>query len=278
MGERVKDIVNVVLCYKNEREVITYAKKVEKLNSSTKLDLVIVVNAMGEMTESEFERKLNEPNLNIVVFYPKENLGYMNGLLYGYREYEKQKKDIVRYVIMSNTDIAFKDSNFIDNLLTNNYPKDVACIGPSICVNEFKSYDNPVAYRRRTICEINRLIKKFSFPIFNELYVWLAFIKPRFIKRKKKLVAGKVYEVHGCFFILTGEFAHEIRNEYFGPLMYSEETFIAENVYVRGGCEYYDPELEVIHLEHTVTSHLKAKKRAQYMNESMRWIRNQFYK
>lgn len=64
---------------------------------------------------------------------------------------------------MSNTDIAFKDSNFIDNLLTNNYPKDVACIGPSICVNEFKSYDNPVAYRRRTICEINRLIKNFLF-------------------------------------------------------------------------------------------------------------------
>ena len=31
MGERVKDIVNVVLCYKNEREVITYAKKSRKI-------------------------------------------------------------------------------------------------------------------------------------------------------------------------------------------------------------------------------------------------------
>lgn len=274
----MKDIVNIVLCYRNENEVITYARKIEGLNNYIKLDLVVVVNATGEMTETEFERRLNELNLNIVIFRPKENLGYMNGLLFGYREYEKQEKDIVRYVIMSNTDIDFKDSNFINDLLTSNYPTDVACIGPSICVNELESYDNPVAYHRRTISEINRLIRKFSFPVFNQLYVWLAFIKPRFIKRKKELKSGKVYEVHGCFFILTGKFAHEIKDEYFGPLMYSEETFIAENVYVRGACEYYDSKLEVVHLEHTVTSRLKAKKRAQYMNESMRWIKDQFYK
>lgn len=273
----MKDIVNIVLCYKNEDEVITYAKKVEKLNDCEKLDLVIVVNATGEMTEFEFERRLNELNLKIIVFRPNENLGYMNGLLYGYREYEKQENNIARYVIMSNTDIDFKDSNFITKLLSNIYPTDVACIGPSICVNELKTYDNPVAYHRRTINEINRLILKFSFPIFSQMYVWLAFVKPRFIKRKKELKSGKVYEVHGCFFILTGEFAHEIKDEHFGPLMYSEETFIAENIFIKGEYEYYDADLEVIHLEHTVTSTLNAKARAKYMKESMRWIRDMFY-
>lgn len=277
MGEKVKEIVNVVLCYKNEEEVIAYAKKLEKLNDCIQLDLVIVVNATGEMEEFEFDRRLNELNLNIIVFRPNENLGYMNGLLYGYREYEKRENKITRYVIMSNTDIDFQDSDFIKKLLSNNYPIDIACIGPAVCVSELNTYDNPVAYERRTKDEVNKLIAKFSFPIFNQIYVWLAFVKPRFIKRKKEPEAKKVYEVHGCFFILTGKFAHEIKDEHFGPLMYSEETFIAENAYCRGLCEYYDSTLEVIHLEHTVTSHLKAKKRAQYMNESMRWIRDQFY-
>ena len=269
-------VVNIVLCYKNENEVLAYAKKLANQTAADCIALVVVINARNEMSEEKFRESLEATSIDSYIFDPGANLGYMNGLNYGYHEYLKNG-NVPKYAVYSNTDIDYKSEVFFETLLSKQYSEDVKCIGPAVSVSSLETYDNPIADNRRTIREINSLIRRFSLPVFCQIYVWLAFIKPMIFKREKDMISRNVYEVHGCFFIIEGTFASVFCKEEYEPLMYSEETFVAENIFREGYTEYYDAELEVIHLEHTVTKTLKPKLRAEYMAESMKWIRKKYY-
>lgn len=269
------DIVNVVICYNNVEEVIQYWENIKKMELHQSVALVIVVNK----EESEEKIRLKEYAANqegkVSVVLPEENLGYMNGLIYGYNAYRKAGDEIPKYVIMSNTDIVYEDIRFFEKLLSREYEDDVWCIGPSV-VNRFDSYDNPVCDERRSLKEINSLILRFSIPLFGPLYVKIAGIKSKYVKRKKE-ESRYVYEVHGCHFILTRDFAEYIRDQWYGTLLYSEETFIAEHVYKNHKKIYYDSDLEVRHVEHSVTGKVQVTRHCRYLKESMECIRKTFY-
>ena len=269
------EIINIIICYNNADEVIQYHQEILKCKNGNLVGDVVVVNSE---TDDNLRELCDYAEKNsIYLFNPKKNLGYMNGLLYGYRCFYKQEAVIPRYVIMSNTDIQFSNEDFFCFLEGREYDEDVWCIGPSILVNELHSYDNPVAEQRFTSKYIKSLIWRFSTPIIRELYVSAAFIKPKFIKRKKVEESKKVYLIHGCFFILKGEYAEVLKDKEFGVLLYSEELFVAENAYILGKTAYYDADLEVVHMEHSTTKKLKPRQRAKYLEESMRWIFSEYY-
>lgn len=272
----MNNIVNIVICYHNAAEIIQYAKHISSLHESDHIILVIVINGASDKDIQELYSLYEFSALQCFIVNPETNLGYMNGLIYGYKQYKRKYKLTPRFVIMSNTDIVYEDEYFYSKLLRKEYEDDVWCIGPSIYVRTLDTYDNPIAYQRRTLREINMLILKFRMPVFREFYVKAAGIKGKFIKKAKQQ-SDLVYEVHGCFFILHGEGIEKICNEVYGPFMYSEETFIAELIYQSGKKVFYDAALEVTHLEHSVTKHIDLKKHADYLFDSMQWIKNRFY-
>ena len=271
-----EEIINIVICYNNASEVMEYYNEILSLDEGYKVGYVVVINSStGEDVDSLLS--FGKENNHVYIFNPGKNLGYMNGLLHGYRRYREQTGLLPKYVIMSNTDIKYVNKTFFTDLFAKNYPRDLACVGPSILVNEYKSYDNPVSDNRYTKKQINRWINIFSTPVLREVYVTASFIKPKIIKRKKDNSSRYVYEVHGCYFILSSMFAEYIKNKEFGVLLYSEETFISENIYLNNWKSYYDSELEVIHMEHATTSKLKPTRRALLSAESMIWIRDTFF-
>ena len=271
-----EEIINIVICYNNVSEVIEYYKEILSLEEGSKVGYVVVINSS---TEEEANKLVSfgQENEHVYVYNPGKNLGYMNGLLHGYRGYREQTGLLPKYVIMSNTDIAFQDKEFATKLANKNYDCNVASIGPSVLVSELYSYDNPVSDDRYTLKQINKLIRIFSTPIIRELYVTASFIKPKFIKRKKDLNSRNVYEIHGCFFVLTGKYAEYLKDQKFGVLLYTEETFVAENAYRNKLITFYDADLEIVHKEHSTTSKLKPTKRAKLMAESMTWIRDTYF-
>lgn len=269
------DVISIVLCYNNAQEVKSYVKQFFLLDNSDKAFVVIVINAANDQDISIL-RDLQAKYEQIMIVDPHQNLGYMNGLIYGYRLFSRKYAEVPAYVIMSNTDIEYNSQDFLTRLLDRTYPADTWCIGPSIYTKYTKNYDNPVADKRRSKKEINSLIIRFSLPVFAPLYVYLAGVKAK-LRTEKKTASREVYEVHGCYFILTGECAETIKNDKFGALMYSEETYIAEQVYQHGKHEYYDAELEIIHIEHTATKLLGAKKISSHLRNSMKYIRDRFY-
>ena len=273
---RDEEIINIVICYNNASEVIEYYREILSLDEGSKVGYVVVINSSTDEEASKLE-SFGYENEHVYVFNPGKNLGYMNGLLYGYRGYSEHTGLIPKYVIMSNTDIAFQDKEFATKLANKNYDSRVASIGPSVLVSELNSYDNPVSDERYTLQQMNMLIRIFSTPIIRELYVTASFIKPKFIKRKKDLNSRNVYEIHGCFFVLTGKYAEFLKDQKFGVLLYTEETFVAENAHRNNLITYYDADLEIVHKEHSTTSKLKPTRRAKLMAESMTWIRDTYF-
>lgn len=273
---REEEIINIVICYNNAAEVMEYYTEILSLNEGNKVGYVVVINSS---TDEEANRLVTFGNENehVYVFNPGKNLGYMNGLLHGYRGYRDQTGLIPKYVIMSNTDIAFQDKKFISKLDNKIYPNNLGVIGPSILVSELESYDNPVSDERYSLQYLNNLISRFSTPIIRELYVTASFLKPKFIKRKKDTKSRNVYELHGCFFILTSKYVEFLKDMEYGVLLYSEETYVAENAYRNGFIAYYDSDLEIVHKEHSTTSKLKPTRRAKLMAESMTWIRDTYF-
>ena len=273
---REEEIINIVICYNNASEVMEYYKEILSLDEGCKVGYVVVINSSTEEEAGKLVT-FGKENEHVYVYNPGKNLGYMNGLLYGYRGYREQTGLLPKYVIMSNTDIAFKDKAFVTRLGNKNYDSNLGVIGPSILVSELNSYDNPASNERYTVNQLNRIIRIHSIPVLRESYVTAAFLKPKFIKRKKDTTSRSVYELHGCFFILSSKYAEYIKDLEFGVLLYSEESFIAENAYRNGFIAYYDAELEVVHKEHSTTSKLKPTRRAHLIAESMSWIRDTYF-
>lgn len=269
-------IINIVICYNNANEVKEYAKELNKQNNIEDFALIIVINEGTNNDISILNTIEQEIIFKVIIINAKKNLGYMKGMLYGYKIYRK-KYGIPQYIIMGNTDIEIPDMDFLYKLKNTKYEKDIWCIGPSIFTKFTNNYDNPVAFERRSKREINNLMCRFGMPVFNSCYVGLSSIKA-FLIKKNKLQSQYVYEVHGCFFIIRSECADKMLKRPFKPLMYSEETYVAEIVYGNQKKEYYDSNLEIIHKEHTTTALLGNKKIAKYLYESMRFIRNEFYK
>ena len=272
----IEEIINIVICYNNAQEVMEYYNEILSLDEGKNIGYVVVINSASEDEQKQLEQ-FGKDNEKVYVFEPGKNLGYMNGLLFGYREYRELTGNLPKYIIMSNTDIAFNDKSFATKLLNKNYDNDVATIGPSILVSELNSYDNPVSDERYTLKQLNKVIRTHKTPVLRECYVTASFLKPKFIKRKKDFTSRNVYELHGCFFILTGKYAELLKKLNFGVLLYSEETFVAEIAYRKGLKEYYDADLEVVHKEHSTTSKLKPTRRAKLIAESMTWIRDTYF-
>ena len=271
-----EEVINIVICYNNASEVMEYYSEILSLDEGKNIGYVVVINSSSEDEQRQLEQ-FGKDNEHVYVFNPGKNLGYMNGLLLGYRGYRDLTGNLPKYIIMSNTDIAFEDKAFAAKLLSRNYDSNVAIIGPSILVSELNSYDNPVSDDRYTIKQLNKVIMIHNTPAIREFYVTASFLKPKFIKRKKDFTSRNVYELHGCFFILTSEYAELLKTLNFGVLLYSEETFVAENAYRNGLKAFYDAELEVVHKEHSTTGKLKPTRRAKLIAESMTWIRDTYF-
>lgn len=269
------DIVSLIICYNNGEEVVNYIDAMKNHDAIESVCFVITVNSWNDADQVLIKDYIKKSSNKIMIFEPENNIGYMNGLIQGYNFF-RRKYIIPKYVIMSNTDISIPDLNYFQKLLHKEYGDSVGCIGPSIYVKEKQVYDNPACEQRRTIKEINNIIRKFSIPFFRGFYVYLSTLKGYFIK-SKKTESRYVYEVHGCYFILSGMFAEKIKNLRYGVLMYSEEAYIAELVYKHKMQTYYDADLEVIHLEHSTTKLVGNSKIAKYIYDSMKYIRDEFY-
>lgn len=268
-------IINVVICYENIDEIITYAKQFQNVQDQNVIELVIVINKI----ENNYQIKtlteaLYKLNIRFRIYNPNKNLGYLNGMIYGYKQYKKN--GIADWIIMSNTDIVYDVQEFSNYLSNKKYELDTWCIGPSIYSNGRKSYDNPVSIERRKKSDIKKIIRILKTPIINILYVALSDIKARMLP-KKTGKSGFVYEVHGCFFIVKKELADLLVERNFPAFLYSEEAYIAELCYQNGKKIYYDTDVEVKHLEHSVTGFLKKRKIAKYISESLQIILDLFY-
>lgn len=268
-------ILNIVTLFCNEIEVIEYAKKLSQQSISADISLVIVVNKNGDMTEDDFNDNLRKINIKIHLYKPGENLGYLNGLIYGYNQFV-MRHEPPKWIVMSNTDLTFSNNEFFKDFYKNKYNENIWLIGPSIYSPENKSYDNPQYKNRHSLKSLEKRIYIFKRPMLAYYYLKIANIKAKYKKRKKE-DSQYSYSLHGCFFFINNNFMEILKGKKYGPLMYSEEAYLAELIRLNNKKCYYNSHIELVHTGSTVTGKLEIHKRSQYFQESLEYIREKFY-
>lgn len=261
----MEKVLFVCINYKNEDEVKEYVKNIKMLDINYE---IIIVN---NLENKNLKLVLNEVQAKYRIYNPSKNLGYLNGMFFGVKEYIKEEGNLPQWIVFSNTDIQIEEFP----ILSNKYSKDIWCIAPSIYSPITSSYQNPHYKTRISKYKIKRLIFINSIPVLSYIYTKLSEIKAR-IKKKKEEKSQYVYAAHGAFFILNKEFLKSIKLEY-GAFLYSEEAFIAEKIFQVGKKIYYDNSLKVIHLEHTTTNLLSINKKSEYIKKSFKYILEEFY-
>lgn len=268
-------ILNSIICYNNAKEIIEYVSKLSELDHSDLLAVSIVIND-DKTDKTELENSLKRLPIKSVVTKPESNLGYMNGLVEGVKQYLLKYQDSIKWIIMSNTDISYPDKEFINKFVSKNYSDDIWCIGPSVFVPSKNAYDNPVALERRSIKAVNKIIFIFSIPFIRIVYQVLSNLKTKLCK-KNESSSSIVYEVHGCYFIVNIELYKKMLENPYKAFMYSEEAYVSEMIYQNGKKNYFDSDLRIEHNEHSVTSTLKYRKIAKLIADSMKYIKSEFY-
>ncbi|MBU5356974.1 hypothetical protein KQI19_02270 [Enterococcus gallinarum] len=268
-------IQNVIIYYDNYEDIELY---LNELNNQVIDDIdffvTLVMNKFNTDDLRGLEILIDSISFQCELIFPNGNLGYLNGLLYGYRKSQFRKENL-DWVIFSNTDIEIPNKFFIKKFLATNYSDDIVCVAPSVFSKELNAYSNPQYKTRYTKRELLRRVKIFNNKFLANMYFSLSDIKLAMIKKNKE-DSCYVYSAHGSFFFLRRNFLDKLNKSYMS-LMYSEEAFIAEEVLKQNGRIYYDSRIEVEHLESKVTGKLGKQKKAKYIAESLEKIIEEYF-
>ena len=257
-----KKIVFIVVNYKNYKEVVNYSNHLNNILGSKNIDIVIVNN-------SEKRDEFYNINSNVQVVELNENYGYFTALNKGLEYYIKIKK-IPKWVVISNTDIKIKSSDFISKLDN----EDAICIAPKIISLETKRNQNPFLIGRIKDRKLKILKIFYSNKVFFYLFNKLAKIKSDFFSSEFTDKVDKIYAAHGSFIIINKEFFRIGGTLYYSKLLYSEEIYLAEQIYRFGKQIKYLDNIEIEHNEHSTTGKIKNDIRRLKRYESISYILN----
>lgn len=272
---------NLVVCvnYNNSSETMTFVKNIKMQNKAEEICIVVVENSDSEAEKENLVSMIqNSGCADIYLVQATKNLGYLNGMFYGVKYYKANiSEELPKWITFCNTDIEIKDPDFFQKVATNEYDENTWCLAPAVYSTTTESYQNPHYKTRISKQKINRVINITRSGLLLGIYTRLSDMKAK-EKKQVKEESQYVYAAHGSFFILKKEFLDWLNPLVYPVFLYSEEAFIAENVRLNNKTIYYDKTLDVFHYEHSTTNLLGNNRRAKYIHESLKYIRNTFYK
>ncbi len=268
---KTTQVLFIVINYFNEKEVIEFSNHLanQKFNNYE----LLIVNNGSKNHNLLFEAKRNSEKIKLI--QPNKNLGYLQGANFALTSWLDDNPNLPEFVILCNTDIAFEDNNFFNDLFTTTGE----IIGPSIFSSRSKNYQNPYYQNRISVKKLNFLSLIYSFYPFYILYQTIAIIKA-FIKQsnsEEQQNQQQVYAVHGSFMIFRNNYFINGGNFNYGSFLYGEELFIAETALQNNLQVIYNPLLKIIHHEHSTTGTYKKPAHIKFMKQSIDWNRNTYF-
>jgi GT2 family glycosyltransferase len=275
-GVQSLKILNTVIYYDNEDEVLEYARKLSEQKGIESIILIIVVNKASSNDFTQFRSKLGKLFISYKIYFPNANLGYLNGAIYGYKTYIEENSDRLDWVLISNTDISFTEKDVFIRFLDSNYEDSTWVVGPSIYSTKTQSYSNPQYVKRYTRRFLERNIFIFSNNMLSYIYQNLALYKSKWFK-KRRVPSCLSFSLHGCFFFMRTDLAEYLVKHPYKVILYSEEAYIANIVYQNKKTEFFDSSIEVVHQENSVTGLLKNRSKSKMIKSSLKVILDEFY-
>lgn len=267
----------VAVCYGNEKEVAEFIGNISKQKDCANLSVLITCNKVSD--KDFLERLADDSEVDVRFFYPDHNMGYLNGCLYGLREYTKEHD--FDYAFISNTDVSFADDSFFDRFIANKYDEKYSVIGPDIVEKNGTVHKNPYMMKKPSKGKINSYCFFYSNRFLFKIFMLMHNIKKKKNERNPlpsfKKDSCECFSVFGCSFFITKDFYEKsemISEELF---LYAEEIAIGNLVAKNGGKCFYDSSLSMNHVHGQSTGKVNTDRRRKFFYRSMKYIRKMFY-
>ncbi len=265
-------ILFIVINYYNETEVGDFVTHLSK-QSINDYQILIVNNGSKNLKVLEH---ITDSNTHASVIHSDKNHGYFGGAALAFNSWINQHSQLPDFVILCNTDIEFKSKDFFSSVINEN--ADV--IGPSIISSKNKLDQNPYYKHRIALRKLKLLRVIFSFYPFYLLYQSASIIKTFLTKQLNANTENKkqeVYTIHGSFMIFNQTFFSKRGNFNYGSFLYGEEIFIGEIARINSMKVVYDPNIQILHHEHSTTGTFKKPLHIKFMKQSIDYLINTFF-
>ena len=263
--------------YNSSKQYADFLFSIAKMNTNRFQVTVIVVDNSSNSDDFKFLCEIINSFsdiLEIILIVSSDNLGYSGGLNLGLTCITASKFD---YIIMSNNDLVFSD-DFLDQLFTNEYQRDVYVIYPDVITDGIK-HENP-----RFITKIS-LLRRLMYRFYYSHYMFAFMIDylmcamklgNRNKARAKVLESCPIYLGVGACFILTRDYFKTYVALDDSVFLWGEELLLSYQVRSAGGIQLYEPNLVVKHKAHVSVSSITGLRKYRMMKDSYNVYKSKF--
>jgi len=254
------------------------------------VECVLIDNSTRD-SGNNFFSKIRKISPLVQTVKPEFNLGYFGGAKYGFEYYLKKNNEYPDWIIVSNVDLEFSDSNFFNVLSRLKNLLDLGVIAPRIFSNLSMSDLNPKIVNRPS-----QLYMKFLKIILSNYYAFTVYALLSYLKRftmsykealipsKKKIQIQdknsdlkKIYAPHGSFIIFHKRYFQKGGSLDYPSFLFGEEIFVAETARKLDLKIIYYPKLRILDYEHASTGIIKSKRIVSYFKDSINFIVDQYF-
>ncbi|WP_321781997.1 hypothetical protein [Paraburkholderia sp. J94] len=271
--------------YKNDAETEGFVRNVLSVDAESRVFFSVVDNS--KKTESEwslFVRRFDSFGNRVVVSSNGENLGYFGGMHFAYQQAMKAFADKeFACAIVSNTDIELVGKDFFDKLtgmLANVEGGDIGVIAPSIRSSITGTDQNPLYSTKPQRKKFSLLSQVYSVYALGVAHRLLANVKRILAKAAGVRAAEQsreIYGAHGAFMIFLARYFENGLDLNYPEFLFCEEMFVAEQCRVSKLKVVYQPELQVIHREHSSTGLVPSRIIVEYLRRSHAFCRDNYF-
>ena len=271
----------VVLNYNNFEVTIECLEYI--LKQSVKVPIVIVDNGSSNNSAQILSKQFMNSS-NVYIVQSKVNVGFSRGNNIGIKFL--RDKNCVNILVL-NSDVFLKDSNYISSLSKYTLPSDVAVVGTAI-LDKKGMNQNPTSGNTRTLHLYLLLLNLWrlklglsSFGIFSKMKEKIYnSSKPNNEQKNSKFstqILDNSHYLHGSSFILTEEFFKNFEGLYNRTFLYFEEPILHIGIKKAGLKMFYISELSVLHLEDQSSKTTFQQHSKKWINYSIHGVKELIY-
>jgi GT2 family glycosyltransferase len=234
--------------------------------ATDQLDIVVVENGGPAFDPTDFELPTG---FNLSCVSNGNNAGYFGALIAAMKAAPSTQ---LRYRILCNPDLEFRDPNFFVRLRSLKQKARQAVIAPSIFSTRTGFDQNPFLVEPPSLAKLRRWKLVYSSWLLFVANDWASALKALLTKRSlaaRKATRGTIYAAHGAMLVFTETFLQQEALLAQVPFLFGEELFIGEICRRHGWSVDREPTLAVWHREHATTGVLPSRRRFELQRDSM---------
>lgn len=279
-SETAQAVLLICVKFGADSEVAQYLQSVRSLRGQQHLRVLVVDNTVEDSVTEASEAE------TYPVIKTGKNLGYLGGARCGL-SYFLAHNPLPDWIIISNTDLAIPDPEFLHRLSQAATISDLGALAPSIRSGLTGRDQNPFMRTRPTAFRMHFYKLLYRNWLLLNLYEIASALfhkvnsalrnTARNVPEAVRNLSEAVYAPHGSFLILSKNYFAAGGDLEYPEFLFGEEIYIAENIRRLGLKVMYDPSLKVLHEEHRSTKLFRSRKMASYVAPSAAYCANTFF-